>query len=394
MARRKSFLDTEAARAFIKSGETTTPTQPTQGAIATIAIADIEIPEYQPRQFFDPQKLEELAESIGKQGILEPLLVRSKANGKYELVAGGRRYRAAKMVGLTEVPAIALELDDREALSVAIVENLQREDLNPVEETEGILRLLGLQLGTSVEEVPKLLYQLRHEAKKESGHNVMANSGSNKEESGHNVMANSGSNKAEPGHNVMANPESGRNVTASSKSSSKESGHNVMANSESNKRESGHNVMANSESSHQGSGHNVMASEERKKVLEVFDGLAISWLSFVSNRLPLLALPEDILEALRSGRLAYTKATKIAKVKNEEARASLLAEAIAQDLTSSQIQSRVRSLRGQESGDSMEVRQLRERARKTLGQVNKAKMGKEKQKKLKSLLDAIDELLS
>lgn len=317
MARRKSFLDTEAARAFIKSGTAATPTQK---AIVAIAIADIQLPEYQPRQFFDSQRLEELARSIEKRGILEPLLVRSLSNGEYELVAGGRRYRAAQIAGLQEVPAIVLELDDREALSVAIVENLQREDLNPVEETEGILRLLGLRLEMGVEEVPKLLYQLRHEVRKKSG------------------------------HNVMANPEK--------------------------------------------SGHNVMAGEEGKKIVEVFDSLAMSWLSFVSNKLPLLALPENVLEALRSGKIAYTKAAKIAKVNNETARASLLAEAIEKDLTSSQIQSRVRVLRGQESGDSMEVRQLRERAQKTLGQVSKVKMGKEKQKKLKRLLDAIDELLS
>ena len=333
MARRKSFLDTEAARQFIEMGAAATPTQPAQKAVATISIADIELPVYQPRQFFDPQKLEELAKSIEQQGILEPLLVRArptekgsskKANPIYELIAGGRRYRAAKMAGLKEVPAIALELDERAALSIAIVENLQREDLNPVEETEGILRLLGLQLEMSVEDVPKLLYQLRHEAKKENGHNVMAKL----------------------------------------------------------------------ESDEKNFGHNVMAKEEGKKVLEVFDGLAISWLSFVSNRLPLLSLPEDVLEALRSGQLAYTKATAIAKVKDEKTRSSLLSEAIDADLTLSQIKSRVQIARERESGDSMEVRQLREQARKTLGQVNKAKMGKEKQKELRNLLDAIDELLS
>ena len=370
MARRKSFLDTEAAREFIKSGTAAASAPSAQQKIATISIADIELPEYQPRQFFDPHKLEELAKSIEVRGVLEPLLVRARSskgsNAKYELVAGGRRYRAAKMAGLKEVPAIALELDDREALSVAIVENLQREDLNPVEETEGILRLLGLRLEISVEEVPKLLYQLRHEVKRESQKETRKDT------------------KGKSGHNVMA----------SSESSNLESGHSVMANPESNNPKSGHNVMANSESGHSESGHNVMASEEGKKVLEVFDGLAISWLSFVSNRLPLLALPEDMLEVLRSGRLAYTKATAIAKVKNEEARASLLAEALEKDLTSSQIQSRVRVLRGEESGDSIEVRQLRERARKTLGQVNQAKMSKEKQRKLRNLLDAIDELLS
>jgi len=97
----------------------------------------------QPRRRFDEAALEELAASIRKQGLLQPLLVRPQSDG-YELVAGERRYRAAQMAGLAEVPVVVRELDDRTALELALVENLQREDLNPIEEAQGYQRLVEM----------------------------------------------------------------------------------------------------------------------------------------------------------------------------------------------------------------------------------------------------------
>jgi ParB family chromosome partitioning protein len=96
---------------------------------------------------FDEASLEELVTTVKEHGVLEPLLVRptQKAN-QYELVAGGRRYRAAQRADLTEVPVIVLSLTDSQALEVALIENLQREDLNPLEETLGILNLLAIKL--------------------------------------------------------------------------------------------------------------------------------------------------------------------------------------------------------------------------------------------------------
>jgi ParB family transcriptional regulator, chromosome partitioning protein len=119
----------------------------------------------QPRRYFDPEKLEQLTLSVKEHGILEPLLVRSLSDNKYELVAGERRHRAATAAKLTEVPVVIKELTDLQALQLALIENLQREDLNPVEETEGILQLLGIQENIAIDEVISRLYRMYNEVK-------------------------------------------------------------------------------------------------------------------------------------------------------------------------------------------------------------------------------------
>ena len=95
----------------------------------------------QPRKHFDESKLQELAETIKEKGILDPLMVRKMGEG-YELIAGERRWRAAQKAGLKEVPVIVREVDDREVLEISLIENLQREDLNPIEKAEGFKRLI------------------------------------------------------------------------------------------------------------------------------------------------------------------------------------------------------------------------------------------------------------
>ena len=95
----------------------------------------------QPRKIFRPEALDELSDSIRQHGILQPLSVRRSGNG-YELIAGERRWRAARMAGLSEVPVVVLEADDRTVMELALVENLQRQDLNPMEEAEGYQRLM------------------------------------------------------------------------------------------------------------------------------------------------------------------------------------------------------------------------------------------------------------
>ena len=109
----------------------------------TVSISDLSRNPYQPRQFFDEVKLEQLAQSIKKNGIIQPIAVRSKKNepGKYEIIAGERRWLAAQKAGLHEIPVNVLDLSDVESLEVAIVENIQRDDLNPVEEARGYRRL-------------------------------------------------------------------------------------------------------------------------------------------------------------------------------------------------------------------------------------------------------------
>ena len=108
-----------------------------------VAIADLSRNPYQPRQNFKEEKLEELANSIKKNGIIQPIAVRpSKSNlSKYEIVAGERRWLAAQKAGLHEIPVTILDLSDVESLEVAIVENIQRDDLNPIEEARGYKRL-------------------------------------------------------------------------------------------------------------------------------------------------------------------------------------------------------------------------------------------------------------
>jgi ParB family transcriptional regulator, chromosome partitioning protein len=129
----------------------------------SIPVNQISLPPTQPRRYFDSEALRQLTESIKQHGILQPLLVRIVDAGKLELVAGERRYRAALEIGLKEVPVVIRELDDNAAYQLALIENLLREDLNPVESTEGILQLLALKLGRNIEEIPPLLRRLQHE---------------------------------------------------------------------------------------------------------------------------------------------------------------------------------------------------------------------------------------
>jgi len=234
----------------------------TSSASNTVALGRIQLPAQQPRRYFDPQKMEQLVFSVKEHGILEPLLLRTlDGSNMYELVAGERRYRAAKEAGLNDVPAVIRDLTDEQAVQLALIENLQREDLNPIEETEGVLQLLALRLEMAVNEVPKLLYRMQHEAKGKVA-------------------------------------------------------------------------------------HNVMGSSENEAVQSTFASLAtMTWESFVNNRLPLLKLPDDVLEALQQGKIAYTKAQAIARVKDEEHRKDLLKEAISQDLSLAQIKERVDNLK-------------------------------------------------
>jgi ParB family transcriptional regulator, chromosome partitioning protein len=242
---------------------------PIATSMSTLDIKAIVLPAQQPRRYFDPEKLAQLVESVKVHGIIEPLLVRpleigdsqEDASPRYELVAGERRYRAAKEVGLTEVPIVVRELSSDEALQLALIENLQREDLNPVEETEGILQLLAFRLNCSIADTSSLLYRM---------------------------------NNAAVG-----------NVN-----------------------------------------HNVMISSEASLVKACFSEIGImGWESYTRNRLPLLKLPEEILECLRQGKIEYTKAKAIAQIKEKTARTNLLQVAIAQNLSLKDIRDRVVAFR-------------------------------------------------
>ena len=120
-------------------------------SVNKLRIMEIEPNHDQPRKDFDEKALSELAESIEQHGVLQPLVVRPLANGAYQLVAGERRWRAARIAGLTEVPVVIKELSDEEVIEIAMIENLQREDLNPLEEALGYLYMMD-ELGITQEQ--------------------------------------------------------------------------------------------------------------------------------------------------------------------------------------------------------------------------------------------------
>ncbi len=272
----------------------------------TIPLDQITLPTTQPRRYFDPQAMQSLVESVKSEGILQPLLVRPVGE-KYEVIAGERRYRAAIEAELTEVPVTVREMTDEQAVHYALIENLQREDLNPVEETEGLLNLLALRLACDTSEVSSKLYHLENEAKGK--------------------------------------------IT-----------------------------------------RNVSGKEETETIEQVFASVGrMNWQSFVRTRLPLLKLPDDILNALRSGRIEYTKAKAIAQIKDETERKALLEDAIASSLSLSQIKERVKAAQPPTEPPPLAARMA---TTYQLAKKQKVLDDPKKRKKLESLLSQIEALLS
>ncbi len=115
---------------------------PAEGNLILLPVSALQAGKYQPRQHFDNEALSELADSIEKHGIMQPIVVRAVGNGQYEIIAGERRFRAAKLANVKEVPVIVRELEDTQALEMALVENIQRADLNPIEDAAGYQRLM------------------------------------------------------------------------------------------------------------------------------------------------------------------------------------------------------------------------------------------------------------
>ncbi|MFT3458122.1 ParB/RepB/Spo0J family partition protein, partial [Klebsiella pneumoniae] len=108
-----------------------------------LPVGQLQPGKYQPRREMDEGKLSELADSIKSQGVIQPILVRQLPAGNYEIVAGERRWRASQLAGLDEVPVVVRELEDRTVIAMALIENIQREDLNPLEEAEALQRLIS-----------------------------------------------------------------------------------------------------------------------------------------------------------------------------------------------------------------------------------------------------------
>lgn len=288
------------------------PTEPTEVSQSSterlsIEISKIILAKQQPRRYFDHDKMQHLVQSVRAYGILEPLLVRSLSADTYELVAGERRYRAAKEAGLNQVPVVLLELTDTEALQLALTENLQREDLNPVEETEGVITLLSMQLQISPQEVPQLLHRL-----------------------------------AKSSDNVVGNLETAQIQIIES----------------------------------------VLSISGR-----------MTWSSFASHRLPLLNLPEPILNALREGKIEYTKARAIAKLKDAAAQQELLNRAISEGMSLSQINAEVSATNRHYK--PQETPTLKSRFDQLSSQLKKSKVwdDQKKRRRMEKVLTELESLL-
>lgn len=130
-------LDALLGDASVTSGPVSTKNQ-----LQTLPIEFLQRGQYQPRKDIDPERLQELANSIKAQGIVQPIIVRMIEQGRYEIIAGERRWRAAQLAALADVPVVIKEIDDRAAMAIALIENIQREDLNPLEEADALRRLI------------------------------------------------------------------------------------------------------------------------------------------------------------------------------------------------------------------------------------------------------------
>lgn len=137
-----------------------TSLQPQENGSVYLPIAKVEPGLNQPRKQFDEESLNDLADSVREHGIIQPLTVRRLSSGYYQIIAGERRWRAAKIAGLSEVPAVIIEADDRKVMELGLIENLQREDLNPMEEADGYLALKE-EFGMTQEEIAQRMGKSR-----------------------------------------------------------------------------------------------------------------------------------------------------------------------------------------------------------------------------------------
>jgi ParB family chromosome partitioning protein len=135
--------DNNAAPApALKAVPTAEPAPAEAGALRALPVDIIERGKYQPRVDMHQESLQDLADSISEQGVVQPILVRAIGEGRYEIIAGERRWRAAQLAGLHEIPAVIRDVDDRSAIAIALIENIQRENLNPIEEARALKRLV------------------------------------------------------------------------------------------------------------------------------------------------------------------------------------------------------------------------------------------------------------
>jgi len=306
MAKDRKTLSDAVMQRFMTDPNSIQAGQPSN----TVALDSIKLPtKRQPRRYFDPEKMAQLVASVREHGILEPVLVRPLANGIYELIAGERRFRAAQEVGLAQIPIVSREFSDQEALQVALMENLQRDDLNPIEETEAVLELLAIALDTNTDNVKSVIYQA---------------------------------------------------VNA------KNRGQELKGD----------------------------VSFQLEKIDSCLVELGrFNLESFRSSRLPLLNLPPNILEALREGKLEYTKARAIARMKDQQQLDVLLEQAVTQNLSLKEIKAKVKESKlGSEEATLEQVLVERMDALTKRLKKNKAWNDRKKRDRIAKLLDELEHL--
>ncbi|WP_414574230.1 ParB/RepB/Spo0J family partition protein [Nostoc sp. CCY 9925] len=278
----------------------------------SMSLSLIVLPKAELRYYIDPVEVDKIVASARRNGIIEPLLVRPLPDSdKHEVVAGAKRYRAAHILELVEVPVVIRSLCDEDALEIALIENFARSGLTDLEETDGVLRLLSAKLKISLQEVPVLLHHLQ-------------------------------------------NQQRGRN-----------------------------------------SANNVIGNDVIELVQSCLTSLGnIKLDSFISNRLPLLNLPNEVLEVLRQGKLETSKAKAIARLKDEELRKQMLEDAIAYDLSLSEIKRKVQEIEQQSQPDS--TSSLKDRVDDTWRRFKKSKLwdNPKKQSKVEKLLSQIEALIN
>jgi len=292
------------------------------GNVVSVALERITIPDYQPRTYVNPEKLASLAASIAKYGVQSPVLLRKVPTGEgYELIAGLRRFLGSKRAERATIPALISEIDDERAVQLAVLENAQREDLNALDETEGVLRLLSTSLKLERERVIQLFQQSKSLLPKRD------------------------------------------QITAEEIES----------------------------------GKHAEFFQHWQSVEGLFEN-AIGRLSteaFRTHRLPLLELPEDIRNAIRTEQIGYSKARLISRVEDTDERERILESAIAEGWSRSRISQEIAALQPDVEEDLDPEKELLTRAGNALKRLKKsdALRNPGKRKKVETLLSRLEAVL-
>lgn len=274
--------------------------------IRQIALEKIVKSAVQPRTYFDTEKHQEMVESVKKHGVIQPILVREIPGG-YELVAGERRVRASQDAKLESIPALIKKLSDEEVREIALLENLQREDLNPIEETDGILKLLGLKLKKSENEIIEIIRDMHY-------------------------------------------LERGRAVNTS------------------------------------------VDNTTTSMIQETLNSLGHSSASsFYNHRLPILKLPEDLLKPIREGQLEYSKASILARIKDENARRAMTARAINEKMSRETL---VKNVQAISNASPLPNKSRLVEVKKLLSERKLKKLTEENRERVNELLEKLHGILS